>query len=209
MLEEPIPGGKAVTASTDDLTPGRAKTGRPHPQALRSGVIAAVMDGASYRQVAARDGVSTSVAWRWSQRHTGTNGRGPLFKAEGRARWLPWRVATVPDLTLGQLQEDLRIHGIRVGRTALRRFLKKSIIETGNEQEVPATRCTMQRVCAIVAVMVVVASPAFTQSVSKVQKQRSLQPSSYGAYGGHKRYTDSDPNIKFEMMRQQNWRKGG
>ena len=75
MLEEPIPSGKAVTASTDDLTPGRAKTGPRHPQALRSGVIAAVMDGASYRQTAARYGVSISVASRWSQRHTGTNER--------------------------------------------------------------------------------------------------------------------------------------
>jgi hypothetical protein len=54
-----------------------------------------------------------------------------------------------------------------------------------------------------------VGSPAFAQSASKVQKQRSLQPSSYGAYGGHKRYTDPDPNIQFEMMRQRNWRKGG
>jgi len=45
----------------------------------------------------------------------------------------------------------------------------------------------MQRVCAIVAVMVVIASPAFAQSAGKAQKQRSLQPSSYGAYGGHKR----------------------
>ncbi|MEA2969419.1 MAG: hypothetical protein QOE78_2680, partial [Alphaproteobacteria bacterium] len=24
-----------------------------------------------------------------------------------------------------------------------------------------------------------------------------------------KRYTDPDPNIQFEMMRQQNWSKGG
>ena len=67
----------------------------------------------------------------------------------------------------------------------------------------------MQRVCAIVAVMVVVASPAFAQSASKVQKQRSLQPSSYGAYGGQKRYTNPVMNIQFETMRQQNWRKGG
>ena len=65
----------------------------------------------------------------------------------------------------------------------------------------------MQRICAIVAVMVVVASPAFAQSASKAQKQRSLQPSSYGAYGGQKRYPD--PNIQFEMMRQRNWSKGG
>ena len=67
----------------------------------------------------------------------------------------------------------------------------------------------MQKVCAIVAVMVVVASPAFAQSVGKAQKQHSLQPSSYGAYGGQKRHTDPDPNVQFEMMRQRNWRKGG
>ena len=130
-------------------------------------------------------------------------------RLKGVREWLLWRVAAVPDLTLGQLQEELRIHGIRVGRMALRRFLEKSIIETGNERGVRRGGSAMQRVCAIVAVMVVVASPAFAQSASKVQKQRSLQPSSYGAYGGHKRYTDPDPNIQFEMMRQQNWRKGG
>jgi hypothetical protein len=67
----------------------------------------------------------------------------------------------------------------------------------------------MQRVCVILAVMVFVASPAFAQSASKAEKQRSLQPPSYGAYGGHKRHTDPDPNIQFEMMRQRNWRKGG
>jgi len=67
----------------------------------------------------------------------------------------------------------------------------------------------MQRFCAIVALMVLVASPAFAQSASKAQKQRSLQPSSYGSYGGQKRYTDPDPNIQFEMMRQRNWSKGG
>ena len=27
-------------------------------------------------------------------------------------------------------------------------------------------------------------------------------------YGPYKRYTDPDPNIRFEMMRQQQWRKG-
>jgi len=35
------------------------------------------MDGASYRQAAARYGVSTSVAWKWSQgfRHIAANQR--------------------------------------------------------------------------------------------------------------------------------------
>src|SRR6267154_276103 len=110
MLEEPIPSGKAVTASPDDLTPGRAKTGRPHPQALRSSVIAAVMDGASYRQAAARYGVSTSVGWKWSQgfRHiaakpTGADRRSRLKGARG---WLLRRVAATPDLTLGHCKRS-------------------------------------------------------------------------------------------------------
>lgn len=67
----------------------------------------------------------------------------------------------------------------------------------------------MQSVCPVVAVMVFVTSPVFAQSASKAQKQRSLQPSSYGAYGGQKRYTDPDANVRFEMMRQRNWSKGG
>ena len=169
-------------------------------------------DGASYRQAAACNGVSTSVAWKWSQgfRHIaakpGGDGRSRLKGARG---WLLRRVAATPDLTLGQLQEELRVHGIRVGRMARRRFLKTSIIETGNERGGLARRQVMQRGCAIVAVMVVVASPAFAQSVGNAQKQHSLQPSSYGAYGGQKRHTDPDPNVQFEMMRQRNWRKGG
>jgi len=65
------------------------------------------MDGASYGQAAARHGVSTSVAWKWSQgfRHIaakpGGDGRSRLKGARG---WLLRRVAETPDLTLGQLQ---------------------------------------------------------------------------------------------------------
>ena len=128
VLEEPTPSGKAVTASADDLTLGRAKTGRPHPRALRSGVIAAVTDGASYRQTAARNGVSTSVAWKWSQgfRHIAAKPGGDRrSRLKGARGWLLRRVAATPDLTLGQLQEELRIRGIRVGM-ALRRFLSRS-----------------------------------------------------------------------------------
>jgi hypothetical protein len=47
------------------------------------------------------------------------------------------------------------------------------------------------------------------QSSRKAQAQRSPQVQSYGAYGGRKRYTDPDPNVQFELMRQENWRKGG
>jgi hypothetical protein len=59
MVEEPAPSGKAAMTSVDDLAPTRAEIGWLHPQALRCGVI--VMKGASYRQTAARYGVSTGV----------------------------------------------------------------------------------------------------------------------------------------------------
>ena len=137
VLEEPTPSGKAVTASAEDL---HAWPSQDWPAASAGAAIRRhrfVTDGASYRQAAARHGVSTSVAWKWSQgfRHIaakpGGDGRSRLKGARG---WLLRRVAATPDLTLGQLQEELRVHGIRVGRMARRRFLKKSIIETGNEQ---------------------------------------------------------------------------
>jgi hypothetical protein len=59
------------------------------------------------------------------------------------------------------------------------------------------------------AATVVAASPALAQSSRKTQAQRSPQVQSYGGYGGQKRYTDPDPNVQFELMRQENWRKGG
>jgi transposase len=61
-------------------------------------------------------------------------GGGRCSRLKGVREWLLRRVAAVPDLTLGQLQEELRVRGIRVGRMPLRRFLKESIIETGNER---------------------------------------------------------------------------
>ena len=61
----------------------------------------------------------------------------------------------------------------------------------------------------VAAAIVITASPALAQSSRKPQTQRSPQVQSYGTYGGPKRYTDPDPNVQFELMRQENWRKGG
>jgi transposase-like protein len=47
---------------------GATKPGRPYPERLRSLVVAAVEAGASYRQAAARHGVSVSAAHKWVQR---------------------------------------------------------------------------------------------------------------------------------------------
>jgi hypothetical protein len=54
-----------------------------------------------------------------------------------------------------------------------------------------------------------IASPAFAQSQRKAY-QRAPQAASPGVYTGPRRgNTDPDPNVQFEIMRQQNWRKGG
>jgi hypothetical protein len=67
----------------------------------------------------------------------------------------------------------------------------------------------MRNVCIVAAVIAVMASPAFAHSERKAPTQYAPQAMPYDAYGGKKRYTDPDPNIRFEMMRQRNWRKGG
>jgi hypothetical protein len=66
------------------------------------------------------------------------------------------------------------------------------------------------KVALVLAVAIVIAaSPGLAQSSRKAKAQRSPQVQSYGTYGGQKRYTDPDPNVRFELMRQENWRKGG
>jgi hypothetical protein len=49
----------------------------------------------------------------------------------------------------------------------------------------------------------IVASPPFAQSTRKSQTQRGSQATSPYGYAGQKRFTDPDPNVQFELMRQQ------
>ena len=71
----------------------------------------------------------------------------------------------------------------------------------------------MRRICLAAMAIILAASPALAQSSRKAQ--RPLPAPSYRAspdavYSGDRRIgTDPDPNIRFELMREQNWRKGG
>jgi hypothetical protein len=67
----------------------------------------------------------------------------------------------------------------------------------------------MRTICILAAAIAIAASPALAQSGRKAQAQRLPEVPSSDPYGPQKRYTDPDPNIRFEMMRQQQWRKGG
>ena len=66
----------------------------------------------------------------------------------------------------------------------------------------------MRDICILAAVIAIVASPALAQS-RKAQVKPAPEVMFYDAYGSQKRYADPDPNIRFEMLRQRNWRKGG
>ena len=69
--------------------------------------------------------------------------------------------------------------------------------------------CVAAAVIATIASIAMIASPAFAQSQRKAD-QRAPQATSPGVYTGPGRgNTDPDPNVQFEIMRQQNWRKGG
>jgi hypothetical protein len=68
--------------------------------------------------------------------------------------------------------------------------------------------CVAAAVIATIALIAMIASPAFAQSQRRAY-QRAPQAASPGVYAGPRRNTDPDPNVQFEIMRQQNWRKGG
>jgi hypothetical protein len=70
----------------------------------------------------------------------------------------------------------------------------------------------MRHVCiaVVIAMIASIASPALAQSRRKAPPQRAPQATYPGGYTGSGRVnTDPDPNVQFEIMRQQNWRKGG
>jgi hypothetical protein len=68
----------------------------------------------------------------------------------------------------------------------------------------------MTKICILAAMIAIVASPAVAQSSRKAKPQRAPQATPYGGYAGQpRRNFDPDPNVQFEIMRQEQWRKGG
>lgn len=110
----------------------RTSTGRPYPEELRARVIAAIEEGASYRQAAARYGVSASAAVMWARRfrQTGSSAAKPMggdrrSRLKSEREWLLRRIAADPELTPAELHEELCARGVRVGYLTVRRFIKR------------------------------------------------------------------------------------
>jgi transposase len=100
-------------------------------------VINAVEGGASFRQAAARYGVSASVAVKWAHRfrQTGSIAAKPMggdrrSRLKSERDWLLKRMAAQPDLTPAELHKELRARGIQVGYLTVRRFVRKEKIDS-------------------------------------------------------------------------------
>ena len=100
---------------------------------LRTRVLAAVAEGASHREVAARFGVSAASVSRWRAlvRTKGDARPGPLGgdrrsgRVEAQADLILRVLADTPDATLEELRAALRDHGQSFGYGTLRRFFQR------------------------------------------------------------------------------------
>lgn len=100
---------------------------------LRKRVIAAVEDGASRRQAAARFGVSVSSAIRWvtawrrdgATRAKRQGGDRRSARIEAHADFLLAQIDARPDITLAELQVLMADRGVPVGIGSLWRFFDR------------------------------------------------------------------------------------
>ena len=100
---------------------------------LRSRVIAAVVEGASRRSVAARFGVSPSSAVKWLQRwrSTGDASAKPMggdrrsHRLEAHAALILGAVGEKPDITIAELQALLSGHGVAASHGAVWNLLDR------------------------------------------------------------------------------------
>ena len=98
---------------------------------LRIRVLAAVSDGSSHREAAARFGVSAASVSRWRalQREQGCVTPGPLGgdrrsgAVEAQADLIHRIIQARPDITLVELRLELQEHGHCFGHGTLHRFM--------------------------------------------------------------------------------------
>jgi transposase len=122
------------------------------PQALsfdlRSRVLAAIDQGLTCRQAAARFGVSASSAIRWQgMRRAGGDAR-PKPQAgdrlsrrtEAHAELIHAALAEVPDITLPELKARLAQQGAFVSVSALWRFCRRHTITRKKRPRMPPSR---------------------------------------------------------------------
>jgi len=137
-----------------DLIQGSGWQGRPAymPKALsfdlRSRVLAAIDEGLSCRQAAARFGVSASSAIRWQgMRRAGGDARPKpqggdrlSHRTKAHADLIHAALAEVPDITLPELKARLAEQGAQVSVSALWRFCRRHQITRKKRRRMPPSR---------------------------------------------------------------------
>ena len=115
---------------------------------LRRRVLAAVSEGASHREAAARFGVSAASVSRWRtlERETGDIRPGPLggdrrsARVEAQAELILALLAETPDITVEELRLALIERGHSFGYGTLRRFFARRRITRKKRPRTPASR---------------------------------------------------------------------
>ena len=115
---------------------------------LRTRVLAAVAEGASHRQAAARFGVSAASVSRWRalERERGDARPGPLGgdrrsgRIEAQAKLILRLVEETPDMTIEELRVALAARGHGFGYGTLQRFFARHGITRKKRRRTPASR---------------------------------------------------------------------
>jgi transposase len=115
---------------------------------LRTRVLAAIAEGMSCRQAAARFGVSPSSAIRWRalERQQGDakpkalGGDRRSGRIEAHAGLILGLVEDKPDMTLEELRAALAAHGVAAGYGTLWRFFDRHGITRKKRLRMPANR---------------------------------------------------------------------
>jgi putative transposase len=106
---------------------------KPYSNDLRERLVGAVAGGLSCRAAAARFSVSPATAVRWVSRWRQSGSYSPrAMGGDRRSRlgserdWLLARIEQAPDLTLRELQAELRARKVVVGYGTLWRFFDRA-----------------------------------------------------------------------------------
>jgi len=108
---------------------------KPYSEDLRERVVAAVEGGLSRRQAASMFDVGISTVIRWVQRFRTTGsflakpmGGDHRSRLTGARTWILERIEAAPDLTIEELRDELREHGVIVGYGTVWRFFEREAI---------------------------------------------------------------------------------
>ena len=115
---------------------------------LRTRVLAAIAEGMSCRQAAARFGVSPSSAIRWralerqqgDARPKALGGDRRSGRIEAHAELILGLVEDKPDMTIEELRAALAAHGVSAGYGTMWRFFDRHKITRKKRLRMPANR---------------------------------------------------------------------